>query len=73
MWGFPGGSVVESACQCKRHGFNPWDRKIPWRQKWQPTPGFLLGKAHGGAWWATIQGVVRVRYNLAAKQQQQGL
>ena len=19
----------ESACQCRRHGFNPWDRKIP--------------------------------------------
>ena len=29
------GSVVyESACQSRRHGFNPWIRKIPWRRKW---------------------------------------
>ena len=21
--------------------------KIPWRRKWQPTPGFLPGKSHG--------------------------
>ena len=26
-WGFPGGSVVKNACQCRRHEFNP--RKIP--------------------------------------------
>ena len=46
--GFPGGSVVkESTCQCKRHRFNPWVGKIPWRRKWQPTPAFLPGKSHG--------------------------
>ena len=49
--GFPGGSVVKkSACQCRRcrrHVFNPWVRKIPWRRKWQPTPDFLPGKSHG--------------------------
>ena len=28
-------------------GFNPWVRKIPWRRKWQPTPGFLPGGSHG--------------------------
>ena len=29
-WGFPGGSVVkESACQCRRHRFDPWPGKIP--------------------------------------------
>ena len=28
--GFPAGSSgKESACQCRRHGFNPWSRKIP--------------------------------------------
>jgi len=35
--GFPGGTVVESACQCKRHrrlAFDPWVGKIPWRRKW---------------------------------------
>ena len=40
----------ESVCQggrCKRHGFNPWVRKIPWRSKWQPSPVFLSGESHG--------------------------
>ena len=32
----------ESACQCRRHWFDPWVRKIPWRRKWEPTPVFLL-------------------------------
>ena len=39
--GFPGGAAgKEPACQCRRHrrhGFNPLDRKTPWRRKWQPT------------------------------------
>ena len=49
--GYPGGtSGKESAFQYrwyKRHRFNPWVRKIPWRRKWQPTPVFLPGKFHG--------------------------
>ena len=49
--GFPGGtSGKEPACQCrrhKRHGFDLWVRKIPWRRKWQPTPVLLPGKSHG--------------------------
>ena len=45
--GFPGGLVVESACQCKRRRFDPWVRKIPWRRKWHLTPVFLPGKSHG--------------------------
>ena len=43
-------SDKESACQCrrcKRLGFYPWLRKMPWSRKWQPTPVFLLGKFHG--------------------------
>ena len=36
-----------SACQCKRHRFDLWVRKIPWKRKWQPTPVFLPGKSHG--------------------------
>ena len=31
----------------RRHGFDPWVGKIPWRRKWQPTPVFLAGKFHG--------------------------
>ena len=33
--------------QCRRPGFNPWIRKIPWRREWQPTPVFLPGEFHG--------------------------
>ena len=39
-------SSKESACKCRRHGFNSWVAKIPWRRKWQPTPVFLPGKSH---------------------------
>ena len=39
-------SGKESASHCRRHGFNPWVRKIPWRRKWQPTPGFMPGETH---------------------------
>ena len=49
--GFPGGaSGKEPTCQHrrhKRHGFNPWIRKIPWRRAWQPTPVFLPEESHG--------------------------
>ena len=45
--GFPGGaSGKEPACQCRRAGFDPWVRNIPWRQEWQPIPVFLPGKSH---------------------------
>ena len=37
-------SSKESACQCRRHRFDPWDGKIPWRREWQSTPVFLHGK-----------------------------
>ena len=36
----------ESACKCKRHGFDPWIRKIPWSRKWQPAPAFWPGEFH---------------------------
>ena len=60
----------ESACLVKRHGFNPWVRKTPWRRKWQPTPVFLPWKSHeqknlaGYSPWSP-----RVRHDLATKQQ----
>ena len=66
-------SGKELACQCRRHGFNPWVRRIPWRRTWQPTPVFSPGKSRGhrnlagyGSW-----GHKRVRHHLATKQQQQ--
>ena len=42
----PGGSDgLRTFLLCRRPGFNPWSRKIPWR--WLPTPIFLLGEFHG--------------------------
>ena len=62
--GFPAGTgSKEPACQCrrhKRHWFNPWVRKIPWRRAWQPIPTFLPGESQGReAWWATVHGVAK--------------
>ena len=49
--GFPGGtSGKEPKCQgrrCKRHRFDFWIGKIPWRSAWKPTPVFLPGESHG--------------------------
>ena len=67
-------SGEESASQSKRrrrHEFDPWVGKIPWRRKQQPTPVFLPGKSHGqrslvgnSPW-----GLKRVGYNLVTKKQ----
>ena len=53
----PGGSRLprrlsgkEFTCQCisdRRHRFNPWVGKIPWRRNWQPPLVFLPEKSHG--------------------------
>ena len=56
----------ESACQCRRHGFYPWVRKIPWRRKWQPTPvSCLESSMDREAWWATVQGVSKSQIGLS--------
>ena len=34
-------------CRCRRLRFDPRIRKIPWRRKWQPTPGFMPGESQG--------------------------
>ena len=40
----PGGtSGKEHTCQGRRHKFDAWIGKIPWRRKWQPTPVSLPG------------------------------
>ena len=56
------------ACQCrrhKRHGFNPWVGKIPWRKKWQPTPVFLPGESPWTEELGELQsmGLKRVRHD----------
>jgi len=49
--GFPGGtSGKKPTYQCrrlKRHRFNPWVGKIPWRRTWQHTPVFFPEEFHG--------------------------
>ena len=70
----------ESTCQCRKCGVYPWVGNIPWRRKWQPTPGFLPWKIPwteepGGA---IIHGAsvrvglsIRAGHDLATKQQRQ--
>ena len=33
--------------QCRRRGFDPWIRKIPWSRAWQPTQVFLPEEPQG--------------------------
>ena len=54
--------VKKSACQYrkhKRHRFDPWVGKIPWRMAvWVPI--FLLeNPMDREAWWATVHGVAK--------------
>ena len=61
--------LVKNPLSCRthrRHGFNPWVRKIPWRRKWQPTPVFLPGESHGQRKPGGLQsiGLQRVREQL---------
>ena len=69
--GFPGGaSSKESSCQCrrhKRHKFNPWVKKIPWRRKWQSIPVFLPGNFHGQRSLVGYRGSQRVRHDLVTE------
>ena len=60
-WTSPVAQIVKNLPGCRRPGFDPWVRKIPWRREWQPTPAvFLLGEFHGrGAWWVIVQGVAK--------------
>ena len=47
---FPRGSEGKESSQNAggaKGGFDPWVRKISWRRKWEPTPGFLPGESHG--------------------------
>ena len=40
-------SPVYSCKSHRRHEFDSWARKIPWRRIWQPTAVFLPGESHG--------------------------
>ena len=62
-------SGIESACHCRRRGFDLWVWKNPWRRKWPPTSVFLPGKI---PWTEELSGLQsmgsqRVRPDLATK------
>ena len=40
-------SCPASAGRHKRHRFDPWVGKLPWRRAWQPALVFLPEKSHG--------------------------
>ena len=47
--GLPRDSAENNLLQCRshrRHRFDPWVGKIPWRRAWLPTPIFLPGESH---------------------------
>ena len=60
-------SGKESACQCRRHRFDPWVRKIGWVGG--ATPAFLPGKSDGeqslvgcNPWEWKCQSLIRVQF-----------
>ena len=40
-------NLPANAADIKRHAFDPWVRKNPWRREWQPASVFLLEESHG--------------------------
>ena len=53
---------IRFCLRCRTCRFDPWVRKIPWRRKWQPTPGFLPRKMPWtGAWQATVRRITKSR------------
>ena len=63
-------SGKEPACQCrrcKRHWFDPWVGKSPWKREMATHPGLptcLESPMDRGAWWATVHGVAKSRTRL---------
>ena len=58
--GFPGDSVVKNLPANAGNRLDPWIAKIPWRRKWQPLwCSCLENPPDRGAWWATVQGVLK--------------
>ena len=66
-------SSKESACQCKRWGFDLWVRKVPWRRYGISLQYSCLGNPmERGTWPSTVHRVAKEsETTLATKQQQQ--
>ena len=53
-------SGEESACQCRRHGFDPWVKKIPGEGNGYPLQYSCLENPRDRkAWQATVHGVTK--------------
>ena len=47
----------ESTSQCKRPGYSPWARKIPWREHGSPLQySYRENSMESGDWWAVVHG-----------------
>ena len=52
----------------KRHVFDPWVSKMPWRREWQPISVFLLDNSvDRGAWWTIVHGVAKSQTRLSTQ------
>ena len=62
-------SGKDSVCECrrcKRHGFNPWVRRIPRSRNWPHTPVFWLENSRDReAWRVTVQEVAEGQTRLS--------
>ena len=75
---FPdGASGKEPACQCKRwrrHRFDPWVWKVPWRRAWKPVQYSCLESPMDGEEPGGLQstGLQRVRHDEVTAPTQEG-
>ena len=61
-----GAQMLMICLQCRKPGFDPWVRKIPWRREWLPTPICSPGEFHGQRSLAGLSSWCRrVRHNWA--------
>ena len=53
-------SGKESACQCRRYGFNPWVKTSLWRGNGNPLQYSCMENCMDrGAWQATVHQIVK--------------
>ena len=50
-----GSDGKESACQFRRHRFNPWVGKILWSREWKPALVFLSGESMNRGGWQGLR------------------
>ena len=66
LWGFPGSSDDKKpACSAGNLALIPGSGRSLGEGKWQPTPVFLPGESHRGAWQAAVHEVVVVGHDRA--------